>query len=158
LEFRVLRAAHAAGVPVPEVLWLGEDTAVLDGRFFIMERIEGETLARRLLRDPSYEEARRCMTGQLGAVLAGIHAVPIADPGLAACRGARQDGHPAAIELARYEELSRTPAPEPHPVIEYGLRWLARRLPATHRRVLVHGDFRIGNVMFGPEGLRVVLD
>src|SRR6185436_16131845 len=45
LEFRVLRAAHAAGVPVPEVLWLGDDPAILDGRFFVMARIEGETLA-----------------------------------------------------------------------------------------------------------------
>jgi aminoglycoside phosphotransferase (APT) family kinase protein len=43
-------------------------------------------------------------------------------------------------------------------VIEYGFRWLARRLPASRRRVLVHGDYRIGNVMFGPEGVRVVLD
>src|SRR6185436_8737904 len=79
LEFRVLRAAHAAGVPVPEVLWLGEDPAVLDGRFFVMERIEGEALARRLLREATYAEARRVMTGQLGAILAKIHAVPIDD-------------------------------------------------------------------------------
>ena len=61
LEFNVLRVAHAAGVPVPEVLWLGDDPAILDGRFFVMERVEGETLARRLLREPTYAEARRAM-------------------------------------------------------------------------------------------------
>jgi aminoglycoside phosphotransferase (APT) family kinase protein len=158
LEFRVLRAAFVAGVPVPEVLWLGDDPAVLDGRFFVMARIEGETLARRLLRDPGYAEARRVMTGQLGAILARIHAVPIADPALAALPGARDEAAPAAAELGRYEQLYRTLAPEPHPVIEYGFRWLRARLPPPGRRVLVHGDYRVGNVMFGPEGVRVVLD
>jgi aminoglycoside phosphotransferase (APT) family kinase protein len=158
LEFRVLRAAHAAGVAVPEVLWLGDDSAVLDGRFFVMERIEGESLARRLLRDPAYENARHVMTAQLGAILARIHAVPIADPALADLPGAREEGHPAVLELARYEQIYRTLAPEPHPVIEYGFRWLGARLPTSTRRVLVHGDYRIGNVMFGPEGVRVVLD
>jgi aminoglycoside phosphotransferase (APT) family kinase protein len=158
LEFRVLQAAHASGVPVPAVLWLGDDPAILDGRFFVMERIEGETLARRLLREPSYAEARRVLAGQLGATLARIHAVPIDDPRLAALPGAHDTGHAAFLELARYEEIYRRLAPEPHPVIEYGFRWLARRVPASGRRVLVHGDYRIGNVMFGPEGLRAVLD
>jgi aminoglycoside phosphotransferase (APT) family kinase protein len=124
LEFAVLRAAHGAGVPVPEVLWLGDDPAILGTRFFIMERVEGEALARRLLRDPGYAEARRVMTGQLGAILAGIHAVPIEGPELAALPGRRDGGPAAAEELARYEELYRGLAPEPHPVIEYGLRWL----------------------------------
>lgn len=157
LEFRVLRAAHAAGVPVPEVLWLGEDPAALDGRFFVMESVAGETLARRLLREPAYAEARRRMPAQLGAILARIHAVPISDPGLAELPG-REEGHPAALELGRYEQLYRALAPEPHPVIEYGFRWLGRRMPPSRLRVLVHGDYRIGNVMFGPDGVRVVLD
>ena len=158
LEFRVLRAAYAAGVPVPEVLWLGDDAAVLEGRFFVMTRIEGETLARRLLREPTYAEARRVMAAQLGTVLAKIHAVPIDEPELAALPGARDEHASAAAELGRYEQLYRGLAPEPHPVIEYGFRWLRERLPAPGRRVLVHGDYRVGNVMFGPEGLRVVLD
>lgn len=157
LEFRVLLAAHAAGVPVPEVLWLGDDPAVLDGRFFVMERIEGEALARRLLREDTYAEARRVMTGQLGAILAQIHAVPIGEA-LAALPGFRDEGVPAAAELDHYEQLYRTLAPEPHPVIEYGFRWLRARVPPAGRRVLVHGDYRVGNVMFGPEGVRVVLD
>ena len=69
------------------------------------------------------------MTGQLGEILARIHAVPIDDRGLAALPGCRRTtAHPAAAELARYEQLYRTLAPEPHPVIEYGLRWLRRRV------------------------------
>jgi aminoglycoside phosphotransferase (APT) family kinase protein len=158
LEFAVLRTMYEAGVPVPEVLWLGDDEAILDGRFFVMARIEGETLARRLLRDPVYAEARGRMTAQLGAILARIHAVPIGGAALASLPGADDLESPAAAELARYERLYRSLAPEPHPAIEYGFRWLAARTPRTTRRVLVHGDYRIGNVMFGPEGVRVVLD
>ena len=96
----MLQAAHAAGVPVPEVLWLGDDPAVLDGRFFVMERIEGETLARRLLREPAYEGARRVMTGQLGAILARDPCRADRRSGLTALPGMRDEGHPAALELA----------------------------------------------------------
>lgn len=158
LEFRVLRAAHAAGVPVPKVLWLGDDPTILAGRFFVMERVEGETLARRLLREPAYVRAREVMTGQLGEILARVHAVPVGDPSLDQLPGAGDGEHPATAELARYEQLYRTVAPEPHPVVEYALRWLRGRLPPSRRRALVHGDYRIGNVLFGPEGVRVVLD
>ncbi len=158
LEFEVLRAAHAGGVPVPRVFWLGGDPAILGAPFFVMERIEGEALARRLLRDPAYGEARAVMPAQLGAILATIHAVPLDGPALAGLPGRCDEGPPAAAELARYEQLYRRLAPEPHPVIEYGLRWLGARVPAASRRVLVHGDYRIGNVLFGPEGVRVVLD
>ena len=158
LEFRVLRAVRAAGVPVPQVLWLGDDPAILEGCFFVMERIEGETLARRLLREAAYADARRVMPAQLASILARIHAVPLEDHGLDLLPGRHEDGHPAALELSRYEQIYRALAPEPHPVIEYGLRWLGRRLPPSRRRVLVHGDYRIGNIMFGPEGVRVVLD
>lgn len=158
LEFAILRTMYEAGVPVPEVLWLGDDESILGGRFFVMTRIEGETLARRLLRDPEYAEARRRMTTQLGAILARIHAVPVAGAGLETLPGADDLESPAVAELARYERLYRSLAPEPHPAIEYGFRWLAHRTPSTRRRVLVHGDYRIGNVIFGPEGVRVVLD
>jgi aminoglycoside phosphotransferase (APT) family kinase protein len=157
-EFRVLRAAHAAGVPVPDVLWLGDDPAVLGGRFFIMERIDGETLARRLLRDPEYAEARRVMAPQLGAILARIHAIDLERSGLDFLQPPAGDQPPAAVELERYEQLYRGLAPEPHPVIDLGLRWLAARIPPAPRLALVHGDYRIGNVIFGPEGVRAILD
>src|SRR5271157_1506002 len=68
-EFAVLRAAHEEGVAVPEVMWLCEDPAVLGAAFFIMERIDGETLARRLLRDDTYARARAVMPAQLAEIL-----------------------------------------------------------------------------------------
>src|SRR5438046_573617 len=68
-EFELLRAAAAEGVPVPRVYWIADDAETLGAPFFVMDRIEGETLARRLLRDDVYAEARGVMTGQLGRIL-----------------------------------------------------------------------------------------
>ncbi|HEY2385989.1 MAG TPA: phosphotransferase family protein [Candidatus Binatia bacterium] len=157
-EYRVLQAMHASGVPVPAVHWLGDDPEPLGARFFVMDFVPGETLARRLLRDAAYERARTAMTGQLGAILARIHGVDVAAHGLDFLPVALAGRSPAAHELERYEQLYRGLAPEPHPVIELALRWLGTRTPQARRRTLVHGDYRIGNVLFDADGVRAILD
>ena len=158
LEFEVLRAAGAAGVPVPRVHWCSTDPAVLGAPFFLMDRLEGETLPRRLLRDPAYEGARRGMIGELGAILARIHEVDAAAPQLAGLARSTQGAGSGREEVARIAEGIRQLAVEPHPVLELAERWLLERAPELGRRVLVHGDYRIGNVMFGGEGVRAILD
>jgi aminoglycoside phosphotransferase (APT) family kinase protein len=156
LELRLLEAAAAAGLPVPRPFGGSVDPALVGSPFFLMERVAGETLPRRLLRDPEYAPARSRMTAQLGAALAGIHALPIdaADlDGLAAAGAA--SGRDAVLAVgAGLREL----AAEPHPVLDLAERWLLERAPAPSRRVLVHGDYRVGNVIFDREGLRAVLD
>jgi aminoglycoside phosphotransferase (APT) family kinase protein len=155
-EFLVMRAAFEEGVPVPEVLWLCEDPSVLGASFFIMEKVEGETIARRLLRDDANAKARAVMPAQLAAILAKIHRIDaprhqldfLADPG----------DRPAATEVTRYEETFRRLALEPHPAFELALRWLHAHIPKTARTTLVHGDYRIGNVIFAPDGVRAILD
>ncbi len=157
-EFQILRAARACGVPVPEVYWLGDDPEVLGARFFIMEYVAGETLARRLLRDAEYERARAVMTSQLGAILARIHAMDATAHHLDFLAPPREGRGAALTEVERYEQLYRGLAPEPHPVIELALRWLETRVPAPARETLVHGDFRIGNVLFDRDGVCAILD
>ena len=155
-EFRLLEAAAAAGVCVPRVHWCEEDPEVLGAPFFVMDFIAGETLARRLLRDAEYAPAREALPGQLAGVLARIHAI---DPAQVPFLARPPDGEsPAAAELARYEQIYRAITPDPHPALELAFRWLAVRAPLPARLAVVHGDFRIGNVIFGPEGLRTVLD
>lgn len=156
LECRLLQAAFASGVPVPEVKFEGDDS--LGAPFFLMERIEGETIPRRLLRDEQYAEARRLMPGQLAQILARIHRIPYERWGLEALPSPPPDRSPAEGEVDRYEQVYRAIALEPHPAFELAFRWLRQRLPSGGERALVHGDFRIGNVMFGPEGVRAVLD
>jgi len=155
-EHALLRAAAAAGVPVPGVHWLSEDASILGGAFFLMDRIDGETLPRRLLRDAEYAPARAVMTEQLGAILAGVHRIdPDGLPFLARPEPGQSGGE---CELDRYQRLYEIITPDPHPAFELAFRWLRQHVPPSPRLGVVHGDFRIGNVIFGPEGVRSILD
>ncbi|HEX7407862.1 MAG TPA: phosphotransferase family protein [Candidatus Binatia bacterium] len=157
-EFLLLQAAHAEGVPVPKVYWMADDTETLGAPCFLMDLVEGETIARRLLRDDAYARARQVMTGQLGRILAKVHRIDPVKHGLAFLTGASADGTPAEGELDRYEQIYRFISPDPHPAFELAIRWLRHRLPRDGERTVVHGDYRIGNVIFGPEGVRAILD
>jgi aminoglycoside phosphotransferase (APT) family kinase protein len=145
VEAGALAAARAAGVPAPELYDHGADP---EGRaYLLMERLDGETIPRRLLRDEAYAAARPVLARRLGEVLAGIHRVdPDSVPGLP-----RVDALGEAVRL--YREFG-----EPRPALEIGLRWLAEHRPAEGRDGLVHGDFRTGNLIVGEDGLRGILD
>jgi aminoglycoside phosphotransferase (APT) family kinase protein len=158
LEYRVLAAAGEAGLPVPRVHWCCTDPGVLGSSFFLMERVEGETIPRRILRDPAFEKARGRLVAQLGEALAGIHALDTSAPGLAGLGNSAAGVDSARGEVARLAEGLRQLAVEPHPVLDLAERWLLERAPQLRRRVLVHGDYRLGNVVCDGDGLRAVLD
>jgi aminoglycoside phosphotransferase (APT) family kinase protein len=147
-EVVLLEAAEAAGVPVPKVLW----TTDLGSPGFIMEHVDGETIARRILRDDEYAEARPRMAAQCGEILARIHAIPT--------EGLHLDEptmKPADVVLDQYTNVLDSLG-EPHPAFELALRWLRRNPPPSQRVTLVHGDFRNGNLIVGPDGIRAVID
>jgi aminoglycoside phosphotransferase (APT) family kinase protein len=150
IEFALLEAAHDGGVAVPRVWFLLEPGDHL-GSGFVMERVEGETIPRRILRDDEYEAARPRLAGQCGEQAARIHALdPSRLPPLPV-QGARQ-------QIDQYREYLDGFG-EPHPAFELGLRWLADHAPDDPPSpVLVHGDFRNGNLVVGPGGVRAVLD
>ena len=145
-EVALLRAAAVAGVPVPSVVADGEDDG-LGAPWVVTARVEGETIARRILRDEDLAGARSRLTAQCGTALAAVHRIPpAAVPGLAA---------PDPVDQHRtlLDQLG-----QPHPAFELGLRWLAANRPPEGPPVVVHGDFRNGNLVVGPDGLRAVLD
>jgi aminoglycoside phosphotransferase (APT) family kinase protein len=146
MEGALLRAAGAAGVPVPAVVAVGEGDE-LGASWLVVDRLEGETIPRKILRDAEWASARHALTGQAGRALAALHTVD-----------------PAAIEgLPRADPLG-DPLPfldavgEVRPALELGVRWLAAHRPPGGQRVTVHGDYRMGNFLVGPDGLRGVLD
>ncbi len=149
-EAQLMQLAYEAGVPSPLVLHVLQPRDEL-GTGFIMQRVEGETIARKILRDEKFASARPHLARQLGKVAAGIHGLPLAKlPKLRRMT--------AAKEIAELERDYRG-FEWPRPVFELALRWLRDRDPGPSPEVtLVHGDFRHGNLIIGPEGLRAVLD
>jgi hypothetical protein len=167
-EAALLTAAAARGVPVPALVAWGIDEDVddddgagggggagapggggsgLGSGWIVVERIAGETIPRKILRDPEWAAARAALTAQCGNALAAIHSIdPDGIEGLV-------PADPLVEPLAVLDALA-----EVRPAIELGARWLStNRLPAE-RPVTVHGDFRLGNLLVGPAGLRAVLD
>jgi aminoglycoside phosphotransferase (APT) family kinase protein len=147
LQAAAMTAARAGGVPVPEVYDCGEEALGSGRPYLLTERLDGETIPRRLLRDDAYAAARPGLARRLGEVLARIHRVdPDRVPGLP-----RVDALGQATGM--YAEFG-----EPRPALEIGLRWLAEHRPPAAPDALVHGDFRTGNLIVAEDGLRGVLD
>ena len=149
-EAVLMQLAHDAGLPSPRVLHVLKPDEGL-GKGFIMIRIEGETIARKILRDEEYAKARPLLARQLGRIAAGIHGLPEAKlPKL------RSKSTTQGIAELTHEYRN---ANWPRPVFELALRWLADHDPGPSRETtLVHGDFRNGNLIIGPDGVRAVLD
>jgi aminoglycoside phosphotransferase (APT) family kinase protein len=149
-EAALMQLAHDAGVPSPRVLHVLVPADEL-GTGFIMQRVEGETIARKILRDAQFAKARPLLARQLGKIAAGIHGLPAQKlPKLRAMTSTTE-----IADLTReYRGFGR-----PRPVFELALRWLREHDPGPSVDVtLVHGDFRHGNLIIGPDGVRAVLD
>ncbi|MBI5947720.1 MAG: phosphotransferase family protein [Chloroflexi bacterium] len=159
LEYSLIKAAWENGVRAPEPLWDG-DIGRFGVNFFTMKRVPGETLGARLVRGDQYAAAREVLPAQLGESLARIHRIDLSrHPELRRLPAPAPGVSPAESQVAEWEATFRLQSRDPHPVFELVLRWLKQRLPPPSvDPILVHGDFRLGNVIFGEEGLRAVID
>jgi aminoglycoside phosphotransferase (APT) family kinase protein len=145
-EAALLRAAGELGVPVPPVV--ADDAGdAIGAPCIVMARLDGETIARKLLRDDEWSTARERLVEQAGAALAGIHRIPV-------------DAVDGLREIEQLSEMERLlhGFDQPLPAFELGLRWLAEHRPPSPRRTVVHGDFRLGNLLVDHDGLAGVLD
>ena len=151
-EYRVLAALQGSAVPVPPVLLFHEDEALIGTAFYMMERVEG-----RIFHDSALAAApraeRRAMYRSAATALAAIHGIDIDAAGLATFG---KSGNFYARQITRWTrqwELSKTREMEE---IDRLVDWLPRNMPDDDRTALVHGDFRIGNLIFHPTEPRVV--
>lgn len=157
LEFSLLKAAMEAGAIVPEPLWDGDETFPV--KFFVMRRVPGETLGGRLVRGEQYGHAREIIPGQLAESLARIHSISgEVYPHLKLLGRPATGVSPAQNEVEYYESVFRLTSPDPHPVFELAFRWLHQHLPEAAEPRLVHGDYRLGNFLFGEDGVRGIID
>lgn len=145
-EAEVIRAAHKAGAPAPDVVLECEEADGL-GPGYVMRRLAGETIARKILRDAAFAQARPRLARQCGEALARIHAIDGVDL-------PRVD---AGEQLARYEELYRTFETD-RPIFELAIQELKKRIPPPVPLKTLHGDFRLGNLMIDANGLVAALD
>ncbi|MFP1630538.1 phosphotransferase family protein [Zhengella sp. ZM62] len=151
-EYRVQAALRNTGVAVPEMVHFCDDPAIIGTPFYVMEHVQGRVLHDNGLPDIPKPE-RRAYFDALARMLAEIHKVDIAAAGLSDFGRA---GGFAARQIRRWTrqwELSRSGA---NADVETLAQWLPRNLPDEDRTTLVHGDFRLGNVMFHPVEPRIV--
>jgi aminoglycoside phosphotransferase (APT) family kinase protein len=147
LEAAILRAAADAGVPVARVVAVFDEGGPLEMPALLLEALPGEALPQRLMRDDRYARARERLAAECGRILARLHSIPTAQlPEL-------QPQDPVA---RCYEVLDNLP--DRHPAFELALRRLDLTRPKPRAPTLVHGDFRMGNLLIDERGVTAVLD
>ncbi|MBE2269159.1 MAG: phosphotransferase family protein [Anaerolinea sp.] len=154
-EFRLMQLAYGEGVRVARPRFVHAEADLLDGAFFLMDYVEGIAIGRKVVSVPELAEARRRLPDQMAEQLARIHQT---DPSrLEFLRRPPPERSPAHEAIAEtYEILDRLNVS--NPAFEYALRWADRHAPTCDALTLVHGDFRIGNLIVNPDGLAAVAD
>jgi len=160
-EFEVLRRAFERGIRAPEPLAIGQCESGED--YLVMARVAGDTNPRLLISGEAYSKARPAFLHQLVADLAKIHTITPGDVVAAPNMGGPEPGEdPLLAQRNRVEETYRADLLDPHPAIEWAFRWLDRRIAAVaeagREPTVVHGDLRVGNLLFDETGLTSILD
>jgi aminoglycoside phosphotransferase (APT) family kinase protein len=151
-EFRVMGALASQGVPVPEVLLLCEDESVIGRAFFVMQHVDG-----RVLWDPALPGLTPAQRGavydEMNRVIAALHRVDEAAAGLADFGRA---GNYFERQIGRWSKQYRASATEPIEAMDRLIGWLPDHVPASDDSAVVHGDFRLDNLIFHPTEARVL--
>ena len=156
-EFRVQRALAGSEVPVARMLLLCEDASVIRSAFYVMGHVAGRGFDDPRLPEVDREE-RAALYAEMCRVLAAIHGVDVEAAGLA---DYGPPGDYYARQLGRWTKQYRASETEPIPAMDALIVWLGENLPPDDgRRTLVHGDYRLDNLLFAPDAPRcaAVLD
>jgi aminoglycoside phosphotransferase (APT) family kinase protein len=154
-EFGTMRALHGTGVLVPRALWVDPEGSAFGRPFFVSERVPGVADMSILRRAPGDAGARNLALDMAGAI-AGLHEVdwrrlPLLLPSVTG-PGA------AEAQLDHWQDVFERQRMEPHPVLAFAFRWLRAHQPVADRVTIVHGDFRLGNVLYEGDRVTALLD
>ena len=145
-EYRVMQALAQSDVPVPEMHALCEDPAVIGTKFYIMQKVPGRVFTEALLPNLRPEE-RRAIYRDLARVLAALHSVDYTAVGLG---DFGKPGNYYARQISRWSKQYLASKTEELESMENLIRWLPEHLPEADETVIVHGDYRLGNVLIHP--------
>jgi aminoglycoside phosphotransferase (APT) family kinase protein len=154
-EFHIMRVAREHGVKVARMAHLCEDASVLGSPFFLMDYVRGVSIGTKVIHTPELAAARQRLPQQLAEQLALIHRLPMdelaflprAPEGIAYSRYVVDQMYALLDKLGVH-----------NPVWEWALRWAQNHLPVQTRTTVIHGDFRIGNLLVDEDGLAAVID
>lgn len=145
-EYRVLQALDSTAVPVPKVVLTCEDSSVIGASFYLMEQLDGRTIQNREHTEQLSEEERRRLTEAVLSTMVALHAVDPAAVGLESF--GRADGF-LERQLRRWRTQWNAAHTVDRPEVETLITELTRSMPTQTRAGLVHGDFKIDNLMVG---------
>ena len=149
-EAQVIQLASKTAVPVPTVYGVFDEHHAI-GEAFLMGFIPGESIPQRWLNDANFAHARNKLAYQCGEALAHIHAIDCTNlPSSIGPTTLARRFEAAQKRLHAFGDVS--------PALQYGLNWLIDHAPAETPHVLLHGDFRTGNLLINDQGLAGVLD
>ena len=152
-EYRVLSALAAGDVPVPRVFHLCEDDSVIGSAFYVMEYLDGRVFWDPALPDLTVAE-RGVVYDEMNRVLAAIHSVDLKAAGL---EDYGRPGNYFERQVSRWSQQYQASQTETLPAMDALMAWLPGNLPPDDGRVsLIHGDYRIDNLMFAPDRLEVI--
>jgi aminoglycoside phosphotransferase (APT) family kinase protein len=151
-EFRVLRALHGTDVPVPEVMLYCADASIVGTPFYLMEFLDG-----RVIVDPSIPGAssaeRSAIYDEMNRVIAALHCVDAVKAGLA---DFGRPGNYFERQIARWSRQYKDSRTEDIEAMDRLIDWLPGRVPQDERTTVVHGDYRLDNLVFHPTEPRVL--
>jgi len=151
-EHRVISALARTGVPVPRTFALCEDESVIGRAFFVMEYVEGRVLWEQSLPGMARDE-RRAIYDEMNRVIAALHTVDCAAAGLA---DFGKPGNYLARQIARWSKQYQASQTEPIPSMDRLIEWLPAHVPPGDETAVVHGDYRMDNLIFHPTEPRVL--
>ena len=151
-EYRVMHALSGTAVPVPEVYALCEDDAVIGSAFYVMELLDGRVFWDPRL--PGLDRAeRQAIFQSMNAVIAALHSVDHVKVGLAEFG---RPGNYLARQIARWSRQYQASETEKRPAMDRLIEWLPCHLPPEGEPRIVHGDYRIDNLIYHPTEPRVI--
>ncbi|MGY4225050.1 aminoglycoside phosphotransferase (APT) family kinase protein [Bradyrhizobium sp. USDA 4503] len=151
-EYRVMEALQASGVPVPRLFAYCEDATIIGTPFYVMEFLEGRVLGDQSLPGMAAPE-RGAIYQEMGRVIAALHGVDHEAVGLASFG---RPGNYFARQISRWSRQCQDAALPVNEAMHRLMAWLPEQIPAGDETTLVHGDYRLDNLVFHPSEPRVI--